>query len=186
MSQVLNKIEEKSNKSVLKAQFPFLQLLSEANVEKFLALDKDTKAEIVATMNQSVYFNENDVMSVMNGVLESKEAGIPNYMRFMPDEYKATFESLSTDEKAEIVRNAESGFYRLETPYQVKNFWREMKMDARAKNMNESKQYEQTSAINESHNQSIDGLTKEQFADYKRGYSKSVIQMYLNHARLHH
>ena len=186
LTAVLNKIEEKSNKSVLKSQFPFLQLLSEANVEKFLGLDKDTKAEIVATMAQSVYFNEDDVLSVMNGVMESKQAGIPNYMRFMPDEYKATFESLSQNEKAEIIRNAESGFYHLDTPYQVKNFWKEMRMDARAKNIQESKKFENTSAINESHNQGIDGLTQEQFADYKRGYSKSTIQMYLNHARLHH
>ena len=185
VTTILNKIEGKSNKSVLKAQFPFLQLLSESNIDKFLSFEKDTKAEIVATMNQSVYFNENDVMTVMNGVVESKAAGVPNYMRFMPDEYKATFESLSQNDKSEIIRNAESGFYRLDTPYQVKNFWREMRMDVRTTNIKESKQYNNTSAVNESHNQGIDGLTTEQFADYKRGYSKSDIQMYLNYARLH-
>lgn len=39
----------------------------------------------------------------------------------MPEEYTQVWESLTEGHKQSII--AQSNFYRLDTPYQVKNFW---------------------------------------------------------------
>jgi len=187
VDKVLSKINERSNTSVLESQFPFLKLLTESNKQVFYKLDNDTKVEVVATLKSGVYFNEGDVMSVVNGILENKNKDIPTYVKLMPDKYKQVYESLNENEKGEIHRKATSGFYRLNTPYQVKSFWDSQQLQQRSEMLEESKNQNlnQQSAINENNSQSTEGITRTQFADYNRGYNKEYIQMLTRHAGAH-
>jgi len=183
VNKVLEKINERSNESVLMKQFPFLTLLSESNRQEFYKLDNDTKSEIVATLQSGYYGNEADVVSTIHNVLENKNKQIPNYLKFMPDKYKAIYESLDEASKAEIARKAGSGYYRLNTPYQIKSFWDSMNMVERGQAIQESKEY---AAINESRCQNTEGtITAQQYADLQRGYDKSYIQMMTRHAQNH-
>lgn len=57
---------------------------------------------------------------VLNEAEDVNKTGI-KFLDEMPEEYSQIWESLSEGHKQSII--AQSHFYRLETPYQVKNFW---------------------------------------------------------------
>lgn len=187
VDKVLSKINENSNTSVLEAKYPFLKLLSESNKNIFYGLDSDTKVEIIATLESGVYFNENDVMSTINGIKESKNKNLPSYLKLMPDSYKMVYESMSEDEKANIHRKAVTGFHRLNTPYQVKTFWDTLQLQERIRILEENLQINnKNTAINENKSQGTEGfITIGQLAEYQRGYSANYIQQLTSHARTH-
>ena len=186
IDKVLTLINERSNTTVLEQQYPFLKLLSENNKQSFYSLDNDMKTEIVATLNAGVYLNESDVMTIVNGVLESKNSDLPKYVKLMPDKYKPVYESMNDHEKTEIHRKASSGFYRLNTPYQIKSFWDSQQLQTKMTILEENKNNQVLeSAINENISQSTEGITRSQFADYQRGYSKDYIQTLTRHASQH-
>lgn len=173
---LLEKVKSRSNEAVLESQYPFLAMLSESNKEKFYKLDNDTKAEFIATLKNGFYANENDIVSCMNAVVESKNSQLPNYIKWMPDKYKAIYESLSEVDKNEIARKAMSGFYNLDTVLQVKNFWDSQKMDVREEILKESKKMDEIRSLNESKRQGTDGLTAQEYEDINRGYSTEFIK----------
>jgi hypothetical protein len=47
----------------------------------------------------------------------------------MPEEYSQVWESLTEGHKQSVI--AQSNFYRLETPYQIKNFWSTRQLGAK-------------------------------------------------------
>ncbi len=57
---------------------------------------------------------------VLNENENKNKTGL-NFIDTMPEEYTQVWESLSEGHKQSII--AQSNFYRLDTPYQVKNFW---------------------------------------------------------------
>lgn len=65
----------------------------------------------------------------------------------MPEEFNQVWESLSEGHKQSIV--AQSNFYRLETPYQIKNFWQTRQLGPKSigvQKLNESENSEQPTA----------------------------------------
>ena len=188
VDKVLSTVADRSNSSVLENKFPFLKLLEESNKNTFYGLDTDTKIEVVSTLEKGVYFNESDVMSVIHGIMENKNSDIPSYVRLMPDKYKQVYESMSANEKSSIHQKATSGFFKLNTPYQIKSFWDSQGLNGRNQILQEAKilEKQQGSAINENKSQSTEGtITFNQLADMQRGYSKDFIQNLTRHAGNH-
>ena len=148
-TKILSKIEESKVDKILENKYTFLKLLSTDNKQKFYALNENLKKEIVVALNNGVYFNEKDVVNIMESIIAAQGQNLPNYLKFIPDEFKPIYENLNQNKRTEIDNLAKSGFYKLNTPYQVKSFWYSL-------DINESlKQYENNKSLNDYNVESI-------------------------------
>jgi len=119
---ILESIKKQKVESVAKRNnYQFMSILSEARQNEFLALDETDKQKVVKALNEGVWFGESDVIKIWNNALSSDNSNSPKWIKEMPVEYEQLWESLTTDEKNRIV--AQSKMYRLDTPYQIRNFW---------------------------------------------------------------
>jgi hypothetical protein len=173
VDQVITEVHDKSSKAVLESKYPFLKVMSEANKKSFFGLEANTKQAIVEALNGSVWFNENDIVGIMEAVVNHKEQNIPTYIRFMPAEYKAIWNEMNESEKSKI--HAKAQLYTVNTPYQVKAFWDDI--DLRGINERiEIQKYntKKTQQLNES--QSTEGLVHvDQVVEMQRGYSQGYL-----------
>ena len=180
VDQVITDVNDKSSKAVLENKYPFLKVLGEANKKSFFALESNTKQAIVEALNGAIWFNENDVVGIMEAVVNHKEQDTPTYLRFMPAEYKPLWNEMNESEKSKI--HAKAQLYTVNTPYQVKAFWDEMDM----RGINERIEIEKHNTkiqnqLNES--QSTEGLIPvNQVVEMQRGYSQGYLEMMLRNA----
>ena len=180
VDQVITEVNDKSSKAVLENKYPFLKVLADSNKKSFFALESNTKQAIVEALNGSVWFNEADVVGIMEAVVNHKEQNIPTYLRFMPAEYKPLWNEMNENEKSKI--HAKAQLYTVNTPYQVKAFWDEMDM----RGINERIEIEKNNTklqkqLNES--QSTEGLVPvNQVVEMQRGYSQNYLEMMLRGA----
>lgn len=169
---VIAEVTTDSAKSVLESRYPFLKTLSDKNKDSFYALDTDTKQSIVEALGAAIWFNESDVIGIMESVIANKNKTIPNHIKFMPAEYKATWSNMNESEKNRI--HAKSQLYTLNTPYQVKSFWDEQNFSA----VNERIEIEQSNLkvkkLNES--QGTEGMISiDRVVEQNRGYASSYL-----------
>ena len=180
VDQVITEVHDKSSKAVLESKYPFLKVMGEANKKSFFGLEANTKQAIVEALNGSVWFNENDIVGIMEAVVNHKEQNIPTYIRFMPAEYKAIWNEMNESEKSKI--HAKAQLYTVNTPYQVKAFWDDI--DLRGINERiEIQKYntKKTQQLNES--QSTEGLVPvDQVVEMQRGYSQGYLETMLRSA----
>lgn len=113
--------KQKMENLAKKNNYQFMSILSESRQNDFLALDETEKQKVVKALNESVWFGESDVIRIWNTALSNDNSNLPKWIQDMPVEYSPIWESLTTDEKNRIV--AQSKMYRLDTPYQIRNFW---------------------------------------------------------------
>lgn len=118
---ILNHIKSNSAKAVLENKYPFLKLLNEERKQAFYNLDQETKTAIVETLKGAVYFNEDEVVNLMEAVLNKQVENTPNYIKYMPTAYKSLYESMTDAERNRV--SAQASTLVLNTPYQVKSFW---------------------------------------------------------------
>lgn len=119
--------------------YQFMSLLSESRQNDFIALDETKKQKVVKALNESVWFGESDIIRIWNNALVSSDNNAPKWIQEMPVEFVPVWESMNTDEKNRIV--AQSKMYRLDTVYQIKNFWSTRGLDemkGKTVNLNES------------------------------------------------
>jgi hypothetical protein len=167
---LLTHIKSNSAKAVLENKYPFLKLLSEGRKQAFYNLDQETKASIVETMKGAIYFNEDEVVNIMEAVLTKRTENIPNYIALMPNAYKGIYESMNENERNWIAAQART--LQLNTPYQVKSFWDSR--DLRAISERISQESEINNTINE--NQGKEGyVSLNQINESLRGYSSSYL-----------
>jgi Prohead core protein serine protease len=141
-----NKIEAvlesvKKQKAEMKMQdsrYPFMQFLSESKKADFVALNETDKKRVANALNSKPAFDEEKIVEVWNSALTSLEVN-EKWLTEMPVEYLPLWESASADNKDRITRQAK--MFRLETAYQIKNFWQTRGL---------GKPAEETSGINES------------------------------------
>ena len=137
---ILESIRKQKVESVAKKNnYQFMSILSEAKQNDFLALDETEKQKVVNALNEGVWFGESDVIRIWNTALSNDNSNLPKWIQEMPVEYSPIWESLTTDEKNRIV--AQSKMYRLDTPYQIRNFWSTRGLDSakgRTVSLNES------------------------------------------------
>ena len=180
VDQVITEVNDKSSKAVLESKYPFLKVMNEANKKSFFGLESNTKQAIVEALNGSVWFNENDIVGIMEAVVNHKEQDIPTYLRFMPAEYKPTWNEMNESEKGRI--HAKAQLYTVNTPYQVKTFWDEI--DLRGINERiESNKYNTTRMQQLNESQSTEGLVPvNQVVEMQRGYSQGYLETMLRSA----
>jgi hypothetical protein len=174
VDSVITEVNSSSAKAVLESKYPFLKVMNENNKKSFHGLDTDSKQAIVEALNGSLWFNENDVLGIMEAVLNHKNQNVPSYIRFMPVEYKTLWTEMNESEKNRI--HAKAQLYTVNTPYQAKAFWDEMDMRGVQYRIEESKQQNKLQQLNES--QSTEGLIPvNQVVEMQRGYSQSYLQV---------
>ena len=108
----------------------------------------------------------------MESVIANKNKDIPNHLKFMPADYKATWSKMNESEKNRI--HAKSQLYTLNTPYQVKSFWDEQNLSG----INERIEIEQNNLkvkkLNES--QGTEGMISiDRVVEQNRGYSSNYL-----------
>jgi hypothetical protein len=173
VDEVIAQVNTESSKAVLEARHPFLKVLSTSNREKFYSLDSGIKQSIVETLGASVWFNEADVLGIMDSVVNESTKDIPNLIKFMPDVYKPLWDKMNESEKNRIF--SKSQLYTLNTPYQVKAFYDEVdfrgvneRLDVETQNLKNIKK------LNES--QSTEGyMPIERVVEQSRGYSSNYL-----------
>jgi len=85
------------------------------------------------------------------GVLNESENSIKTGLKFIdeiPEEYSKVWESLNEGHKQSII--AQSNFYRLDTPYQIKNFWSTRQLGSATIGVQKLDENESTIASNQS------------------------------------
>ena len=91
------------------------QKIDEANIK----LEETKKQKVSETLNES---NQQSADKKLAAILNNGKSNQPlNWLTDAPDEYKKIWESLDTKTKETI--NAQSMSYKLESAYQIKNFW---------------------------------------------------------------
>lgn len=105
-------------------KYKFFKFLGEEKREEFMSLDEAKKEKVATTLKDGVYFTEADITTKWDAALveQQEQANAPLFMQLMPEDVKALWESISVEEQERTI--AASKLRKLETEYQVKNFWR--------------------------------------------------------------
>lgn len=171
VSGILTHIKSNSANAVLEGKYPFLKLLSESNRQKFYSLDQATKTSIVETMKGAIFFNEGDVINIMEAVMNHEVQNTPAYIRLMPEKYKSVFESMTEGEKNRLAAQASSMV--INTPYQAKAFWDSRDLRGISERIAQEASINNNS-VNES--QGKEGyISLQQVNEGLRGYSNSYL-----------
>ena len=170
---VIAKVTTDSSKAVLESRHPFLKVLSDENKDKFYALDTKTKQSIVETLGATVWFNETDVLGIMDSVVNESTRQLPTMIKFMPDQYKPIWNKMNESEKNKVF--AKSQLYTLNTPYQVKTFWDELDLRGVSERIEiETENLKNMKKLNES--QGTEGyMPIERVVEQQRGYSSNYL-----------
>jgi hypothetical protein len=172
VDEVIANVTSTSSKNVLESKYPFLKVMSESNKDNFYRLDSKTKQSIVETLGAAVWFNESDVLAIMESVVNERTKNVPNHLKFMPDEYKATWEKMNEGEKNMI--HAKSQLYTLNTPYQVKAFWDEQDLRGINERVEIERNNNKLQKLNES--QGTEGMISvDRIVEHQRGYTSNYL-----------
>lgn len=169
---ILNNIKSNSANAVLENKYPFLKLLTEENKKKFYALDTEIKTAVVETLRGAVYFNEGEVINIIEAVMNKQSENVPTYIRFIPEKYKAIYEGMNDAERNWIAAQASS--LVINTPYQAKSFWDSRDLRGIHERIAQSANINNT-VVNES--QGKEGyVSLEQVNENIRGYSSAYVE----------
>ena len=101
----------------------FFKFISEEKVNEFNALSTEEKSKVVTAVEGRGYLTEGQILALwntsLNGVVETNNS--PTVIKLMPTEYHDTWAKCSEGKKNQIM--AQSKYHKLETAYQVANFW---------------------------------------------------------------
>ncbi len=170
---VIAEVSSNSAKAVLENRHPFLKVLSESHRENFYKLESNQKQAIVEALGATIWFNEADVLGIMDSVVNESTKDLHILEKFMPDSVKPVWNKMNESEKSRIF--AKSQLYNLKTPYQVKSFFDEQ--DFRRINERvaiEAQNIKEMQKLNES--QSTEGMISvERVVESSRGYSSNYL-----------
>ncbi len=175
IEKALSEINSNEPKSIIESKkYPFLSLLSESNKEVFYKYDYKAKEQIIEALNKGIYFNEKDVMSIIENTIKTVENTTPSFIKHMPTEYKPVWESLNETQRSVIYNQA--SVREVRTPYQVKNFW-DTRLDLKGlvnKFKEESATTKVTESVNNNPSQGKEEKINESFAT--KHYSKDYLE----------
>jgi hypothetical protein len=145
LTNLLEKASAKENKDP-----HFFKLVGSTTAEKYNQLDENSKTEARKSIETSGFLTESQIVRIIENVNEvsGNVSNEPLFITAMPVEYKDKWNSLSESKKRQI--NAQSKTRKLETEYQVRNFWqtRDLREIApvmeKVEMINESKKEEKT------------------------------------------
>jgi hypothetical protein len=107
-------------------------------------MDEARKQKVSDALNES---SQQTSDRFINSLLSDSQGEELNekWLSEAPEDYKAIWESLEQGIKNTIV--AQSKFYKLDSPYQIKNFWETRKLNNTAKAINENVEAEKPSTL---------------------------------------
>jgi hypothetical protein len=113
--------KQKTEKIAENKNYPFLNLMNNQARNEFLALHEGQKQKVAKVLNESRYSSEKEVLAIMGKTLFEQNVSGEKFIDLMPEKYKASWEMMTEAQKTSIM--AQSKAYRLDTPYQIANFW---------------------------------------------------------------
>ena len=113
--------KQKTDQIAEEKNYPFLKLMGKENQGKFLALHEGQKQKVTKVLNEKNYSSEKEVIDIMGKALDEQNQSGEKFIDMMPEKYKSSWENMNESQKASIM--AQSKFYKLDTPYQIQNFW---------------------------------------------------------------
>ena len=121
--KVSNVLAEIKKQKVLANQQPhFYTFLSEQQISDFKVLDAKTRETITLALNESEYFNTEDVLKVIGKSLNEKAMSYEDKLiSNVPVTLKEAWNSFSQDQKVSMI--TESKYFNLVTSADVVNFW---------------------------------------------------------------
>ena len=154
--------------------------MTDANKNTFYKLDSKTKQSIVETLGASVWFNEADVIGIIESVINERTKNVPSHVKFMPAEYKPIWNKMNESEKNRI--HAKSQLYTLNTAYQVKAFWDEQDLRGINERMELEKNNAKMQKLNES--QGTEGMISvDRVVEQQRGYASNYLDTLMRGAQ---
>ena len=116
----LNK--NKTDEIINENKYSFLKLVDDNTKKGFISLNEAEKQKVVKALNEQNYNSGMDVVQIMGSALTEQVNSGEKFLDMMPKELVSAWEGLNESQKASIV--AQSKFYKLDTPYQINNFWK--------------------------------------------------------------
>ena len=101
----------------------FFKIVSSRIQEKYSTLNEDAKTEVRRAVSKRGFMTESQIESIIDNstlIVENRNAE-PFFITAMPTEYAEAWETLTEGKKNQII--AQSKYHKLETEYQVRNFW---------------------------------------------------------------
>lgn len=118
LEAIIEKVNAKKNEEP-----SFFKFISEEKVNEFNALSTEEKSKVVNAIEGKGYLTEGQILGLWaNSLIGAVEtpSNLP-VISMMPTEYHATWTKLSEGKKNQIM--AQAKMHKLETAYQVANFW---------------------------------------------------------------
>ena len=101
----------------------FFRIVSSTTQSKYNELNEAAKTEVRQIVSKRGFMTESEIVSLIeksNMIVESRQAQ-PFVLEAMPAEYADVWSNLSEAKHNQIL--AQSKYHKLETEYQVRNFW---------------------------------------------------------------
>ena len=120
-SKLTNLLEKASAKENVDPHF--FKLVGSTTTQKYNGLDENAKTIVRKEVDNSGFLTESQIVRIIENVNEvsGNVSNEPLFITAMPVEYKDKWNSLSESKKRQIT--AQSKTRKLETEYQVRNFW---------------------------------------------------------------
>ena len=117
LTELLESAKKKENKDP-----HFFRLVGNATAAKYNALNEDAKASARVQIEGAGFLTESQIVRIIeNQTTEVEAANESLVISAMPTEYKEKWENLSEARKNQLL--AQSKYHKVETEYQVRNFW---------------------------------------------------------------
>lgn len=122
---VLEEIKKQKIESVSEdKRYPFLKLLGENKRAEFTKLNETKKEKVSKTLLESKSLDGAELEQLFeNALVETDNNKEPKWLSEAPEKFRKIYEGLNVNEKSNIAKAAAWYGNKLETPYQIKNFW---------------------------------------------------------------
>lgn len=124
VDHIINEAKKEKVQTINESKnYPFMRYLSPEKRKKFVGLNQTEKNIVNEAMNRSVFFSERDVVNIWESALaaDKEKKNLPKWITEMPQDYAPIWESLDNDSRKKIAAQAQ--YLKLDTPYQIRNFW---------------------------------------------------------------
>ena len=118
VDELIASISKKKINESEERHFTVTMLLNEARRSEFRSMDEATKQKVISALNNDAVKTEEDANRVWESILTPT---VERWVEEAPNEYKQIWESLDGKAKDTLIKQSRT--YKLETPYQIRNFW---------------------------------------------------------------
>lgn len=125
--------KQKTDEIIAEKKYGFLNSVNKEIKNGFLSLNEAEKQKVTKALNENNYSSEKEIVDIMSTALNEQNTSGEKFLDMMPDDIKEAWVKMNEGQKASII--AQSKSYRLETPYQINNFWRTRGIQMPSKNV---------------------------------------------------